>query len=125
MNRELPLIKSGTTTGLTRGLFKLNGTQVRIAQDGNLLTDGKSEFQVMKGQYEVEKCGNLSLFFVPGDSGSAVFMKDESGNLTCVGMAIGTTSYGNTVVTPIKAVLEALSLDENNVMQFFDKMDIS
>ena len=119
----MPLIKSGTTTGLTRGLFKLCGTQVRIAKDGVMLADGKSAFQVMKGQYEVEKREDLNPFFSPGDSGSAVFVKDLSGDLTCVGIAIGMTSYGTTVVTPITAVLDALKLNGDNVKKFEESMD--
>ena len=114
--REKPLIKSGTSTGLTQGFFKLNGLEVRV-HDGPLsYGDGTSRNVVMRGQYEIQK-QMYPYFFDKGDSGSAVFVKDGT-KLICIGLAIGITSFGTTVVTPIGEILDALGLKENQVTRF-------
>ncbi|KAK3087783.1 hypothetical protein FSP39_010531, partial [Pinctada imbricata] len=116
---EKPLLKSGTSSGLTRSLFRLSGTQVRIFDDGVWLGIQGLEPIVMKGQYEVESGSIHNPFFITGDSGSAVFMKDPAdGKLACIGIAIGKTSYDTTVVTPIGAVLDGLGLKDSDVTKF-------
>ena len=114
--REKPLIKSGTTTGLTQGYFKLNGLEVRIHNGPLSYGDGTSKHIVIRGQYEIKK-QIQPYFFDKGDSGSAVFVKNDE-ELICIGLAIGTTSFGNTVVTPIGAVLDALKLKESQITRF-------
>ncbi|KAK3104578.1 hypothetical protein FSP39_005305 [Pinctada imbricata] len=120
---EKPLLKSGTSSGLNRSLFRLDGAQVRIIEEGAWLGMDEQLPITMKGQYEVEsgskEPGSLNKpFFIPGDSGSAVFAKENDGTLTCIGIAIGITSYGTTVVTPIGAVLDALNLKDTDVTTF-------
>ena len=114
--REKPLLKSGTSTGLTRGFFKLNGLEVRIHNGPLSYGDGTSRDVVMRGQYEIQK-QVYPYFFDKGDSGSAVFVKDGN-ELICIGLAIGITSFGTTVVTPIGEILDALGLLENQVTKF-------
>ncbi|KAK3089106.1 hypothetical protein FSP39_000860 [Pinctada imbricata] len=115
---EKPLLKSGTSTGLTRSLFRLRGSQVRIFPNGAWLGTNGENLIVMKGQYEVESCNVSKPFFSAGDSGSAVFLKEPNGQLACIGIAIGMTSYHTTVVTPIGSVLDALELSDEDVTRF-------
>ena len=114
--REKPLIKSGTTTGLTQGYFKLYGTEVRIHNGPLSYGDGSSPNTVMRGQYEIRRQIHPD-FFDKGDSGSAVFVKNDD-ELICIGLAIGTTSFGTTVVTPIGAILDRLNLKESQITRF-------
>ena len=44
-----------------------------------------------------------------GDSGAGVFLVKENKELSCIGLAIGKTSDGFCVATPIKRILEELS----------------
>ncbi|KAK3100201.1 hypothetical protein FSP39_016154 [Pinctada imbricata] len=113
-----PIIKSGTSTGLTRSSFRLIGAEVRIIDHDVLAGTQDNEPIVMKGQYEIEPCHDLRTFFDSGDSGSAVFMKDSDGSLSCIGIAIGKTSYHSTVVTPIGAILDALGINDSDVTRF-------
>lgn len=115
---DLPVIKSGSTTGLTRSYFKLDGAEVRICNEGNILGMKDAEPIVMKGQYEIVAGTKHSPFFIPGDSGSAVFLREPDQSLVCIGIAIGITSYDTTVVTPIGSVLDSLGLTDASVTQF-------
>ncbi|KAK3108255.1 hypothetical protein FSP39_004268 [Pinctada imbricata] len=72
----------------------------------------------MQGQYEVNSDSKYTPFFIPGDSGSAVFIRETTGSLTCVGIALGKTSYGTAIVTPIGAVLDELHLQDSDVTKF-------
>ncbi|XP_053391968.1 uncharacterized protein LOC128554682 [Mercenaria mercenaria] len=49
-------------------------------------------------------------FAAEGDSGSLVFKKEENGELVSVGIVEGKTSFGTTVVTPIKPILQKLGV---------------
>jgi hypothetical protein len=79
----------------------------------------------MKGQKIVVNA-SIRVFFQPGDSGSLVFMvNSESGKLTCIGMAIGITAPASeTVVTPIRHVLDALDLQHVQHLKVFYDADM-
>ncbi|KAK3083038.1 hypothetical protein FSP39_012337 [Pinctada imbricata] len=115
---DLPVLKSGSTTGLTRSNFKLDGTEVRIFEEGNLLGMKDRRPIVMKGQYEILPGSEQNPFFIPGDSGSAVFLREPDKSLVCIGIAFGKTTYNTTLVTPIGAVLDSLGLDDKSVTHF-------
>jgi hypothetical protein len=108
-DRFCSVVKCGFKTGLTRGVFQLDGIHVRT-DNITLGTPGAQPIQIqMKNQYMILTIGQF-VFFEPGDSGSLVYKVDSSTcELECIGMAIG-GNYPNfsSVVTPIKYVLEAL-----------------
>lgn len=102
------VVKCGAVTGLTHGHLALDGSIFRM-ENQEMQMPGiaaqRSPRIVMYRQYLVEPLANHS-FFEMGDSGSLVFMH-EGRSLKCIGMAIGNTSYGGCIVTPIEAILEA------------------
>jgi len=101
-------VKVGSKTSLTQGVIKSYGTQVRPLTTSLGFPAQGSTF-VMKNQIEIASVCGHNVFFQPGDSGSAVFTRNEhDGSLECIGMAIGVTSTLSAVVTPIRAILEAL-----------------
>lgn len=111
------VVKCGTITGLTHGLlavdggiFRLENQELRLA---SLQGQNFPERITMYGQYLVEFIKNHE-FFDLGDSGSLVFMHDEDKSLKCVGMAVGKTSHGGCIVTPIEAILEAFGINDGN-----------
>ena len=111
------VVKCGTITGLTHGLlavdggiFRLENQELRLA---GLQGQNFPERITMYGQYLVEFIKNHE-FFDLGDSGSLVFMHDEDKSLKCVGMAVGKTSHGGCIVTPIEAILEAFGINDGN-----------
>lgn len=102
------VVKCGATTGLTHGLLALDGSIFRMENQEMRLPEPPAHHSpriVMYRQYLVESLKNCK-FFKMGDSGSLVFMHDR-GDLKCIGMAIGSTSYDGCIVTPIEAILEA------------------
>ncbi|XP_021369415.1 uncharacterized protein LOC110460688 [Mizuhopecten yessoensis] len=110
---DLRINKFGATTHATRGVISSDGTFARPLTT-DLELQGQPDVCVMKNQMEVYSLQGHSNFLLPGDSGSGVFVVNKlptgEQNLTCIGLAIGSTSYGSAVVTPIAAVLDALGL---------------
>ncbi|XP_021346462.1 uncharacterized protein LOC110445918 [Mizuhopecten yessoensis] len=108
------VLKCGIGTGLTSGVirFKHATGQVRISDNSFEpmgFNNGKSK-HIMKGQLVVEHTVQTAPFFAQGDSGSAVFLMDKRSPLKCIGMGIGhMTKSPDTLVTPIRSVLEAIS----------------
>ncbi|XP_061162380.1 uncharacterized protein LOC133171608 [Saccostrea echinata] len=72
---------------------------------------------LMYNQVAIDSHCSLGPFFKIGDSGSLVFLPQEDGTLDCIGMAIGCTSYGTCIMTPIEDVLDNLDrmLDPKNL----------
>ncbi|XP_069102150.1 uncharacterized protein [Argopecten irradians] len=106
------VIKFGSKTDVTRGALSVVGTDVRPFAK-KLGVSGSSDKVLMKNQYLVTGIYPSMDFFDGGDSGSAVFCQDVSGQLVCVGMAIGHCvlndyPYKAGIVTPIDAILQAL-----------------
>ncbi|OWF47909.1 hypothetical protein KP79_PYT22574 [Mizuhopecten yessoensis] len=100
------VVQFGSETHLSKGFLKEDGIQVRPLTTVLGLPQSKDIFR-MSGQYEVEGLRSMPNLFMPGDSGAAVFMLNGT-SLHCIGMAIGSTSTGNAVVTPIAALLDAV-----------------
>ena len=115
-NKNSGVIKVGSQTGITRGVLYLTDSYVRASNREMILPDGnKVEFF---NQIEVLSLSGGTVFFDLGDSGSLVFMPSKDGELLCVGLAIGRTSYFSCMVTPIEKVFEELQLDSKCFFDF-------
>ncbi|XP_061193734.1 uncharacterized protein LOC133201963 [Saccostrea echinata] len=108
------VVKYGATTGLTLGCLFNECMHVRINYEDKLkLSDilGSSNSPcdiVVYNQMEIESLRGQ--FFELGDSGSFVFCINQDDTISCIGMAIGYTSRGACLVTPIENVLKSLNL---------------
>ncbi|XP_061193685.1 uncharacterized protein LOC133201909 [Saccostrea echinata] len=106
------VVKYGATTGLTLGCLFNECMHVRINSDNLNLSDilGSSDPRhvTVYNQMEIESLRGQ--FFDLGDSGSFVFCINQDEILSCIGMAIGYTSRGTCLVTPIENVLKSLNL---------------
>jgi len=91
---------------LTRGMLAVNGTQVRPL-NVNIGQSNQQNRYEFSNQLQVVSLSH-SPFFQPGDSGSAVLIVNDDQSLECIGMAIGCSSDGSAIVTPISAILDAL-----------------
>ncbi|XP_033758068.1 uncharacterized protein LOC117340415 [Pecten maximus] len=100
------VVQFGSETHLTKGSLVVDGVSVRPLSTvlGKLFS---ANMYCFKDQYEVEGLKSAVNMFLPGDSGSAVFMLNGT-SLHCIGMSIGHMSNGSAVVTPIGALLDAL-----------------
>ncbi|KAK3598397.1 hypothetical protein CHS0354_019800 [Potamilus streckersoni] len=117
--------KFGRTTGLTQGLFVLDGAMLKVHKASLSLPEGMpipyghfSNSFIMKGQFLVQKVGN-DQFFSSGDSGAGVYVvkrKRGENKLALVGIAIGSITSGECAMTPIGSVLEALGLKESSII---------
>lgn len=111
------VVKCGSVTGLTHGLLALDGGIFRLENRELRLPGLRGQlFQkriIMYRQYLVESINNLQ-FFDLGDSGSLVFMLDDDKSLKCIGMAVGMTTHGGCIVTPIEAILEAFGIHDDD-----------
>lgn len=108
------VVKCGAVTGLTHGVLALDGGIFRMENQEMRMPGIQAQHSqriVMYRQYLVESVENYP-FFQMGDSGSLVFMH-HGRDLKCIGMAIGNTSYGGCIVTPIEAILEAFQNDHH------------
>lgn len=111
------VVKCGSVTGLTHGLLALDGGIFRL-ENGELRLPGLlgqlcQKRIIMYRQYLVESINNLQ-FFNLGDSGSLVFMHDDDKSLKCIGMAVGMTTHGGCIVTPIEAILKAFGFHDDD-----------
>nr|XP_022297344.1 uncharacterized protein LOC111106812 isoform X2 [Crassostrea virginica] len=108
------VVKCGSVTGLTHGLLALDGGIFRL-ENRELRLPGQlsQERIIMYRQYLVESINNLQ-FFDLGDSGSLVFMHDDDKSLKCIGMAVGMTTHGGCIVTPIEAILKAFGIHDDD-----------
>ena len=100
------VVKLGCMTGLTRGKLYSPGTFVRRLPNKHT-DESKVEFL---GQLEIVPSSKSAKFFDLGDSGSLVFMVLNEAELYCIGLAVGCTSYGSCIVTPIEHVFKELML---------------
>lgn len=115
VQRWNPCIKCGARSGLTSGSISLNGLAARYRHcDINFTNPPSQSVYPYLKQLEIHGISKRS-FALEGDSGSLVFQVDSPGDLKeddklfCIGMVVGGTSHGSTVVTPINAILEALN----------------
>ena len=119
--RRLTVLKCGAKTGVTRGSIKLDGIQVknhdvRFSKNGKPFTSD-AHFQIIEGQYEISS-NSESTFIGAGDSGASVYVKGRFGELYCIGIAIGYTSYGSAIVTPIFPILKKFGLNTRYLKKF-------
>ncbi|XP_062588700.1 uncharacterized protein LOC134250360 [Saccostrea cucullata] len=106
------VVKYGVTTGLTLGCLFNECMHVRINSDNLTLPDilGSTNPRNITVYNQMEIEGLRGQFFDLGDSGSFVFCINQDETLSCIGMAIGYTSRGTCLVTPIENVLKSLKL---------------
>ncbi|XP_021367842.1 uncharacterized protein LOC110459753 [Mizuhopecten yessoensis] len=107
------IVKFGAETHVTKGNLKSVGTVISAVSADMGVFGQPGASVTMRNQMEISGVAGYGTYFQPGDSGAGVFYVDKTPagqELTCIGIAIGTTSYGNAIVTPIKAVLDALQL---------------
>ncbi|XP_021357731.1 uncharacterized protein LOC110453202 [Mizuhopecten yessoensis] len=114
LDNDLRIVKFGASTHASRGIISSYGISSRLLTT-DLGLQGQPNMCVMKNQMELLGLqGQPQPIFLPGDSGSGVFVVNKlptgEQTLTCIGLAIGCTSYGSAIVTPIAAVLDALGL---------------
>jgi hypothetical protein len=110
-----PCVKWGAKSGFTRGMLRLAGAAVRWADEPYDIGNPSSPSSVMYyNQLEIQGIG--CPFALPGDSGALVFQLDpaqtegEEHQLHCIGMVVGGTSTGTTLITPIRPILQALNV---------------
>lgn len=114
-------MKCGASTGITVGMLCADGIYVRLENiPMHFYGDSQTKFE-MYNQYDVHAVERHKLFKI-GDSG-AIVLEGLGQNLKVVGMAIGETSYGSAIVTPIKNILRELELPENSIASFRPKAD--
>ncbi|XP_021345563.1 uncharacterized protein LOC110445332 isoform X2 [Mizuhopecten yessoensis] len=133
--RPVRVLKCGIGTGLTYGVipFERSTGQVRISDDNFEpmgFSNSKSK-HIMKGQLVVKPLVQSTTFFAQGDSGSAVFQMgpgspgSPGSPLKCIGMGIGyMTKSTDTLVTPIRSVLEAVSEGQETTYTLLTSFDI-
>lgn len=97
------VIKTGRTTGTTRGKLILDSLKIRV--DKSFAAIG---YMTFSNCFEVIDRG-FEAFFRPGDSGSGVFVEKENGTLQPLGIAF---AYMNsqTAVCKIDAIVKELKL---------------
>lgn len=104
------IVKFGAQSGLTAGHLYSDGLVLRQCIHPTFQKAGNQQYNIMLlNQIEIIGSPNTSNgFFEPGDSGALVFVIEENQHLKCLGMAVGYTSYGSCITSPIGSVLEAL-----------------
>ncbi|XP_069115646.1 uncharacterized protein [Argopecten irradians] len=112
------VFKFGSTSDVTKGTLEVCGINVRPLTTPLGLPRGTGRIE-MKSQYGVRGTQAPMSFFGGGDSGSAVFMKSDTGDLVLIGMAVGNAYVGTNpfpvaIVTPIGAILQILNNSINN-----------
>lgn len=108
------VVKCGSVTGLTHGLLALDGGIFRLENRELRLPGLRGQLsQERIIMYLVESINNLPFFYL-GDSGSLVFMHDDDKSLKCIGMAVGMTTHGGCIVTPIEAILKAFGIHDDD-----------
>ncbi|XP_053391278.1 uncharacterized protein LOC123538684 [Mercenaria mercenaria] len=100
-----PVVKFGRSTDKTSGVFVSNQPLVSVKTIKNKWDDRECSI-TLHNQLEIQSVLSNTQFADTGDSGSLVFMKDETGEYVCVGMVEGGTPYGTTIVTPITPILD-------------------
>ncbi|XP_061193842.1 uncharacterized protein LOC133202077 [Saccostrea echinata] len=101
------VIKYGSKTGFTIGSLYFNGAHIRFVNETGELPD-KTPVH-MCNQIEIQSLPH-GIFFEPGDSGAFVFCINPDKTLSCIGMAIGSTSKGSCFVTPMVRILDSFGL---------------
>ncbi|XP_062570146.1 uncharacterized protein LOC134232216 [Saccostrea cucullata] len=98
------VVKYGSTTGFTIGNLYPNEVHINFVSENGDLPDKTQS--VMYHQIEIQSLPH-GTFFKPGDSGSFVFCINQDKTLSCLGMAIGSTTKGSCLVTPMVRILRS------------------
>ncbi|XP_062591064.1 uncharacterized protein LOC134252577, partial [Saccostrea cucullata] len=98
------VVKYGSKTKFTIGNLYFNGAHIRFVDDTGYLPD--KTIAVMCNQIEIQSLPH-GTFFEPGDSGAFVFCINPDKTLSCIGMAIGSTTKGSCFVTPMTRILDS------------------
>ncbi|XP_062596546.1 uncharacterized protein LOC134257997 [Saccostrea cucullata] len=101
------VVKYGSKTRFTIGNLYFNGAHIRFVDDTGNLPD--NTIAVMCNQIEIQSLPH-GTFFEPGDSGAFVFCINPDKKLSCIGMAIGSTTKGTCFVTPMTRILDSFGL---------------
>ncbi|XP_053378529.1 uncharacterized protein LOC123527103 [Mercenaria mercenaria] len=124
-------IKFGPVTDKTTGRFELE-THTTCVRTISEYWDYDQFRITLNNQLCVKSTdsnGQPKPFAAKGDSGSLVFIKDSCGELVSVGIVEGGTSYGATIVTPIKPILQRIgvhsikSFEKEKIEQKLDNID--
>ena len=118
--RHKEVFKVGCVTGLTSGILMFDGMAVRKENIHMKLKDKTYNRIEMYNQMEILPRDNGQHIFRPGDSGSLVFQRNpDTSEVEALGLAIGHTSYGAVIATPLRPILDAFDLQID--MMKFDK----
>ena len=102
------VVKYGISTGHTVGMLHLSGSAVYKHSTSFFPND----YIRLHRQFEVYSIKDKP-FALEGDSGALVFLISQDKNevkIRALGLLVGGTDYGTTIVTPIWAILEQLEL---------------
>ncbi|XP_061193695.1 uncharacterized protein LOC133201923 [Saccostrea echinata] len=102
------VIKYGSETRFTIGNFYFDRVHIRFANQTLDLPD-QNGFATMYNQIEIQSLPH-GTFFKPGDSGAFVFCINPDKTLSCLGMAIGSSTKGSCLVTPMVRILDSFEL---------------
>ena len=114
-----PVVKYGIGTGPTVGMLRLHGSAVCKHSTDFLPNDYirlHQQFEVFSINIREGGSKEAQPFAKEGDSGALVFLisKDKTEiKLKALGLLVGGTDNGTTIVTPIWAILEHLNLPLN------------
>ncbi|XP_062596794.1 uncharacterized protein LOC134258282 [Saccostrea cucullata] len=102
------VIKYGSQTRFTIGNFYFDRVHIRFLNN-TLDLPGRNGFATMYNQIEIQSLPH-GTFFEAGDSGAFVFCINVDKTLSCLGMAIGSSTRGSCLVTPMTRILDSFSL---------------
>ncbi|XP_062578852.1 uncharacterized protein LOC134240788 [Saccostrea cucullata] len=102
------VIKYGSQSGFTIGNLYFDGAHIRFLNESLGLPD-QINIVSMYNQIEIQSLPH-GAFFEVGDSGAFVFCINPDKTLSCLGMAIGLTTRGSCLVTPMVRILDSFGL---------------
>ncbi|XP_061193827.1 uncharacterized protein LOC133202060 [Saccostrea echinata] len=102
------VIKYGSETRFTIGSLFFDQVHIRFVNQTLDLPD-QNGCATMYNQIEIQSLPH-GTFFKPGDSGAFVFCINPDKTLSCLGMAIGSTTKGSCLVTPMVRILDSFEL---------------
>jgi hypothetical protein len=104
---NMPVLKEGRTTGLTRG--QIVGTHATVYMDYGPPPNGGGPYSYMENQLVIQGFGGH--FSEPGDSG-ALIVTDDGVNSPVALLFSGTRDFTMTYAHPIKDVIDALGIQK-------------
>lgn len=113
-----PVVKFGQGSGLSRGtvysegLFVTPANKTQTAAPITLNHQIEVRSDTTAGSMRREELPSFE-FFLPGDSGALILAAGQDNCLGCLGMAVGYTSYGSCIATPIESILDSLGVRQS------------